>query len=245
MKKAGGLSVSGLLRPTDVTPSSKRPRIGERPLIGFPQESTASAMEDSRLHEGEDGAITPPTKRTRLCDVSSLNMSVKSMRRMSVYRTADALTILSTPTITRRERARPLSPRRPPSTPQSILKVKQLIKDSVTKPAVGEKPFLDVSLNLEDTGSLTPRSREGTPGKSLRFKEPRRLPPGPGTSPPTPPLEGAMVVAEGAKTEESALSNESRGESFHSVDEGEAEVVDVEEEEAMEGVEESHQEERE
>merc|ERR1719400_1960612 len=149
-------------------------------------------MEDSRLHDSEKGStITPPTKRTRLCDVSTLNMSVKSMRRMSVYRTADALTILSTPTVTR-ERNRPLSPRRPPSTPQSILKVKQLIKDSVTKPAVGEKPFLDVSLNLEDTGSLTPRSREGTPGKSLRFKEPRRLPPGPGTSspPPPPPLEG-------------------------------------------------------
>merc|ERR1719234_1608339 len=173
-------------------------------------------MEDSRLHhndgDNEGGStITPPTKRTRLCDVSTLNMSVKSMRRMSVYRTADALTILSTPTVTRRERTRPLSPRRPPSTPQSILKVKQLIKDSVTKPTVGEKPFLDVSLNLEDTGSLTPRSREGTPGKSLRFKEPRRLPPpGPSSSPPPPPLEGALVVA----AEESALSNESQGESF-------------------------------
>merc|ERR1719400_1260365 len=108
-------------------------------------------MEDSRLHDSEKGStITPPTKRTRLCDVSSLNMSVKSMRRMSVYRTADALTILSTPTLTRRERTRPLSPRRPPSAPQSILKVKQLIKDSAA--AVGEKPFLDVSLNLEDTG---------------------------------------------------------------------------------------------
>merc|ERR1719234_766017 len=168
-------------------------------------------MEDSRLHDNDGdneggSTITPPTKRTRLCDVSTLNMSVKSMRRMSVYRTADALTILSTPTVTRRERTRPLSPRRPPSTPQSILKVKQLIKESVTKTSVGEKPFLDVSLNLEDTGSLTPRSREGTPGKSLRFKEPKRLPPGP-SPPPPPPLEGAMVVA---AAEESALSNESQ-----------------------------------
>ena len=231
-KKAGGLSVSGLLRPTDVTTSSKRPRIGdaEKSLIGFPQESTV--MDDSRLQDADEGAITPPTKRTRLCDVSSLNMSVKSMKRMSVYRTADALTILSTPTLTRRERTRPLSPRRPPSTPQSILKVKQLIKDSATRTTVGEKPFLDVSLNLEDTGSLTPRSREGTPGKSLRFKEPRKLPP-PGTPPPPPALEGAMIVAEEQKAEVSALSNESQ-ESFHSV-EGEGE-------EPMEGVEESHQE---
>merc|ERR1719234_2750231 len=96
-------------------------------------------MENSRLHHDGDcegSTITPPTKRTRLCDVSTLNMSVKSMRRMSVYRTADALTILSTPTLTRRERTRPLSPRRPPSTPQSIPKVKQLIKDSVTKTTV-------------------------------------------------------------------------------------------------------------
>merc|ERR1719357_398959 len=240
-KKAGGLSVSGLLRPTDVSASSKRPRIGEKSLIGFPQEST-NTMEDSRVQEDNDeGTITPPTKRTRLCDVSTLNMSVKSMRRMSVYKTADALTILSTPTVTRK--LRPLSPRRPPSTPQSILKVKQLIQDSVTRSTVAEKPFLDVSLNLEDTGTLTPsRSREGTPGKSLRFKEPKRLP-APGTPPPPPPIEGAMVVvAEAVGVGQSLLSNESQ-EKFHSLGEPElVQEVDDDEEEPMEGVEESYRE---
>ena len=180
--------VTGLLK--DTTVGGKRARV-EDSLISFPLDTTVDTQEQQE--DPEHTTITPPTKRTRLSDVSSLNMSVKSIRRMSLYRTADALTILCTPPVVRRAQGR-LEPRRPElgaATPQSILKVKQLMAGA--GPAAGERPFLDVSLSLEDTDKLTPsRSREGTPGKSLRFREPRRV--AEGARPPTPPPGGIQVT---------------------------------------------------
>ena len=97
----------GLMSSSAMSPQVKRKHLDTSTLC-FPNESV---VDTSRLETTRDrsngGAsvprelVSPPAKRTRLSDVTSLNMSVTSMRRLSRFMTAEAITILSTPNITR------------------------------------------------------------------------------------------------------------------------------------------------
>ena len=89
-----------------------------------------------------------------------------------MFKTADAVSILTTPTINKVRSNVSHFRVDVDSTPTSILKVKQLMKEA---PAVveGDK-MLDVSLSLDNTPTMM-RSRDTTPNKSLRFKEPRKV----------------------------------------------------------------------
>ena len=194
---------SNIVKPLDITNTTKR-KVDEDD--GKENDSVCFPIEEDLSLNNTKSAIStnivsPPRKRTRLSDVTSLNMSVKSMRRMSRYMTADAISILSTPTI-KKVRSNVNSARiDPDSTPTSILKVKQLMNDI---PAVVESDkMLDVSLSLDKTPTMMSRSRDSTPTKALRFKEPRRFPSG-------------LAIEEKKDTNSSQVSNETN-ESFFSL----------------------------
>ena len=90
----------GIVKPVDITATTKR-KVEEEEAVSlcFPDEDNNSVLNFSKLNNPGTQLISPPRKRTRLSDVTSLNMSVKSMRRMSMFKTADAVSILTTPTI--------------------------------------------------------------------------------------------------------------------------------------------------
>lgn len=146
--------------------SVKRKVVDYPTLRSFPSPAPDTTQND---------LVSPPSKRTRLCDVSSLDMSAKPSRRLSRVMTADALTILSTPVIRKKERVH-ISPYqqsyRQAITPQSILKVKSLMREAT--PTLEDEGTPDRRGSVE---GLESRSRETTPGKSLRFQVPKRLPP--------------------------------------------------------------------
>jgi len=196
----------GIVRPTDVTHSFKR-KADDEPTICFPNETfqDSSLLSSTKLHA--TNLVSPPRKRTRLSDVSTLNMSVKSMRRMSRYMTAEAITILSTPTITKVRKAAPSGKNDISMAPASILKVKQLIKE--TAPAVEGEKILDVSLSLDQTPVVG--SRDTTPTKSLRFKEPTKNP----SNLTKKPVQEAVTTDIIANPDDSELSNDTN-DSFHS-----------------------------
>eukprot|EP00092_Neocalanus_flemingeri_P083538 GFUD01104869.1.p1 GENE.GFUD01104869.1~~GFUD01104869.1.p1 ORF type:complete len:2801 (+),score=928.21 GFUD01104869.1:744-8405(+) len=204
----------GIVRPTDITQTSKR-KADEEPTICYPNETFQdnSLLTSTKLNGTT--LVSPPRKRTRLSDVSSLNMSVKSMRRMSRYMTAEAITILSTPTITRVRKAVPSYRVDPAAAPASILKVKQLIKD-VPAAAEGDK-ILDVSLSLDDTPTIG--SRDTTPTKSLRFREPKKFP----SDLATEPAEAIVPDIPELSVDDSQLSNDTN-DSFHSFTSGQMDV---------------------
>ena len=164
---------SNIVKPLDITSTTKRKADveegKENDSVCFPIEEDLSLNKTKPVNV--TSIVSPPRKRTRLSDVTTLNMSVKSMRRVSRYMTADAISILSTPTI-KKVRTNVSSARIDlDSTPTSILKVKQLMNEVVESDKV-----LDVSLSLDKTPTMMSRSRDSTPTKALRFKEPRRLP---------------------------------------------------------------------
>ena len=164
---------SNIVKPLDITSTTKRKADEEEgkenDSVCFPIEEDISLNKTKPVNV--TSIVSPPRKRTRLSDVTTLNMSVKSMRRVSRYMTADAISILSTPTI-KKVRTNVSSARIDlDSTPTSILKVKQLMNEVVESDKV-----LDVSLSLDKTPTMMSRSRDSTPTKALRFKEPRRLP---------------------------------------------------------------------
>ena len=206
---------TNIIKPQDVTNSTKRKAdtddVKENDSVCFAIEEEYSLNKTKT----SNAIVSPPRKRTRLSDVTSLNMSVKSMKTMSRYLTADSISILSTPTI-KKVRSNVSSLRiDPDSTPTSILKVKQLMKDV---PAVveGDK-MLDVSLSLDKTPTMMSRSRDSTPSKSLRFKEPRRFPSG----------LAALSTEETKKdTNESQASNETNDSFFSLMDVDKAEVAE-------------------
>jgi len=198
----------GIVRPTDVTHSYKR-KADEEHTICYPNETfqDTSLLSSTKLHG--TNLVSPPRKRTRLSDVSTLNMSVKSMRRMSRYMNAEAITILSTPTITKVRKAAPSIRNDSSLAPSSILKVKQLIKD--TAPAVEGEKILDVSLSLEKTPVMGSKSRDITPTKSLRFKEPNKLP----SDLAKKPVPDTVTKEALPSPDDSELSNDTN-DSFHS-----------------------------
>ena len=198
----------GIVRPTDVTHSYKR-KADEEPTICYPNETfqDTSLLSSTKLHG--TNLVSPPRKRTRLSDVSTLNMSVKSMRRMSRYMNAEAITILSTPTITKVRKAAPSIRNDSSLAPASILKVKQLIKE--TAPVVEGEKILDVSLSLEKTPVLGSKSRDITPTKSLRFKEPNKLP----SNLAKKPVPDTVTTEALPSPDDSELSNDTN-DSFHS-----------------------------
>ena len=164
---------SNIVKPLEITSTTKRKADveegKENDSVCFPIEEDLSLNKTKPVNV--TSIVSPPRKRTRLSDVTTLNMSVKSMRRVSRYMTADAISILSTPTI-KKVRTNVSSARIDlDSTPTSILKVKQLMNEVVESDQV-----LDVSLSLDKTPTMMSRSRDSTPTKALRFKEPRRLP---------------------------------------------------------------------
>ena len=163
------------MKPVDITATSKRKVDSDEheTTLCFPDEDNNSVLNFTKLNQvGGSQLVSPPRKRTRLSDVTSLNMSVKSMRRMSRFMTADALSVLTTPTIHKMKSNVSSFRLDADSTPTSILKVKQLMKEI---PSVVESDkMLDVSLSLDKTPTMM-RSRDSTPTKSLRFKEPRKL----------------------------------------------------------------------
>ena len=164
---------SNIVKPLEITSTTKRKADveegKENDSVCFPIEEDLSLNKTKPVNV--TSIVSPPRKRTRLSDVTTLNMSVKSMRRVSRYMTADAISILSTPTI-KKVRTNVSSARIDlDSTPTSILKVKQLMNEVVESDKV-----LDVSLSLDKTPTMMSRSRDSTPTKALRFKEPRRLP---------------------------------------------------------------------
>ena len=167
--RAGG---EGIVKPVDITVTTKRKVEEESAGLCFPDEDNNSELNLSKLNNPSTQLISPPRKRTRLSDVTSLNMSVKSMRRMSMFKTADAVSILTTPTINKVRSNVAHFRVDVDSTPTSILKVKQLMKDAPTD--VETNKMLDVSLSLDNTPTMM-RSRDTTPNKSLRFKVPRKL----------------------------------------------------------------------
>ena len=202
---------TNIIRPQEITNPSKRKAdpddVKENDSVCFAIEEEYSLNKTKT----SNAIVSPPRKRTRLSDVTSLNMSVKSVRRMSRYLTADSISILSTPTI-KKVRSNVSSLRiDPDATPTSILKVKQLMKEV---PAVVESDkMLDVSLSLDKTPTMMSRSRDSTPSKSLRFKEPRRFPSG-------------LATEETKKdTNESQASNETN-ESFFSLMDVDKEVAE-------------------
>ena len=164
----------GIVKPVDITATTKR-KVDEEEAASlcFPDEDNNSLLNFSKLNNPGSQLISPPRKRTRLSDVTSLNMSVKSMRRMSMFKTADAVSILTTPTINKIRSNISHFRLDADSTPTSILKVKQLMKKAPEVVEESDK-MLDVSLSLDNTPTMM-RSRDTTPNKSLRFKEPRKL----------------------------------------------------------------------
>ena len=191
----------GIVKPVDITATIKR-KVEEEEAVSlcFPDEDNNSVLNFSKLNNPDTQLISPPRKRTRLSDVTSLNMSVKSMRRMSMFKTADAVSILTTPTINKVRSNVSHFRVDVDSTPTSILKVKQLIKEA---PAVVESDkMLDVSLSLDNTPTMM-RSRDTTPNKSLRFKEPRKV-----------KVDLATEEEKEAKDDDSHLSNETNDSFF-------------------------------
>ena len=192
----------GIVKPVDITATTKRKVEDEEAVsLCFPDEDNNSVLNFSKLNNPPGTQlISPPRKRTRLSDVTSLNMSVKSMRRMSMFKTADAVSILTTPTINKVRSSVSHFRVDADSTPTSILKVKQLMKKA---PEVVESDkMLDVSLSLDNTPTMM-RSRDTTPNKSLRFKEPRKL-----------KSDKATEEESQAKEDDSQLSNETNDSFF-------------------------------
>ena len=142
----------GIVKPEDITMTSKRKaeseETKENETMCYPDEDNNSILNFTKLNN----LVSPPSKRTRLSDVTSLNMSVKSMRRMSRFMTADAISILSTPTIHKVKKNVSGLRFDAESTPTSILKVKQLMKD-IPEVSDGDK-ILDVSLSLDNTPTM-------------------------------------------------------------------------------------------
>ena len=85
--RAGG---EGIVKPVDITVTTKRKVEEESAGLCFPDEDNNSELNLSKLNNPSTQLISPPRKRTRLSDVTSLNMLVKSMRRMSMFKSADA-----------------------------------------------------------------------------------------------------------------------------------------------------------
>ena len=114
----------GIVKPEDITLTCKRKadsdETKENETFLYPDEDNNSILNFTKLNN----LVSPPAKRTRLSDVTSLNMSVKSMRRMSRFMTADAISILTTPTIHKVKKNVSGLRFDAESTPTSILKVK-------------------------------------------------------------------------------------------------------------------------
>jgi len=209
-----GEGKEGIVRPTDVTQNCKRKAEEELPTICYPNETFQETSLMSSTKMNGTALVSPPRKRTRLSDVSTLNMSVKSMRRMSRYMTAEAITILSTPTINKVRKAASGFRADTSTAPASILKVKQLIKEVI--PDEGDK-ILDVSLSLDNTPIMG--SREITPTKSLRFREPRNFPSDLAIKTPVVPILGVTKPT----ADDSQVSNDT-DDSFHSFNSGQMDV---------------------
>ena len=75
-----------VVKPVDITFTGKRKQADmetlENKSIVVPDEDNNSILNVSKM---ASQLISPPRKRTRLSDVTSLNMSVKSLRRMSRF----------------------------------------------------------------------------------------------------------------------------------------------------------------
>jgi hypothetical protein len=184
VKKRRFAEVPNVVFPEDVSFNEsiqERGRSGSPPFSKRPHlDEAASGRNGSSYRESTSNWELPdlsPAGKERIARLKSTKDGI--------------LSILQTPKVVKKRAGRPSlggldSARRASAiiaTPQSILKVKRLMSEH-TPPASGEVKGVNVAQKLNLSGeedehwlvSTSTRSRESTPGKSLRFHVPKSLP---------------------------------------------------------------------